>query len=296
MKKLTVFAMTEKGYGVVRALVATYPEIIGAVISSRDAAIQKDYFDEIKDLCVEHGIRFQNRTDSFIIDTTYIMTISWRWLIKGANGLRIIVFHDSLLPKYRGFNPLVTSLINGDTEIGVTAIYATAEYDRGDIIGQSSSRIQYPIKIQQAFEVIQRNFNELALQIASCLQRDIEPTARPQDEALVSYSLWRDEEDYFIDWRLSATCIKRMIDAVGHPYKGAAVLLDGKVVRILEAKVIEDVNINNRAEGKVLFVTNGKPVVVCGTGLLMIEEGIDEVSRSSIFPLKKFRSRFKSIV
>ena len=33
----------------------------------------------------------------------------------------LLIFHDSLLPKLRGFNPTVTALIAGEIEIGVTA-------------------------------------------------------------------------------------------------------------------------------------------------------------------------------
>ena len=42
-------------------------------------------------------------------------------MIKNSENL--IVFHDSLLPKYRGFAPLVSQLINGEEYLGVTAIF-----------------------------------------------------------------------------------------------------------------------------------------------------------------------------
>ena len=49
------------------------------------------------------------------------------------------------MPKYRGFAPLVNSLVNGEKIIGVTALFASEEYDNGDIIMQSSVDITYPI-------------------------------------------------------------------------------------------------------------------------------------------------------
>ena len=54
---------------------------------------------------------------------------------------KLIVFHDSVLPKLRGFNPLVTSLINGYEEIGVTVLYGTEDFDRGEIILQKKVNI-----------------------------------------------------------------------------------------------------------------------------------------------------------
>jgi len=294
MKKITLFAMTEKGYRVLRALTSRYPGIVDAVVSSRDAAIQKDFFEEIQSFCKESSIPFYNRTEPYRINTPCAFTIAWRWLIKCDDNLRIIVFHDSLLPKYRGFNPLVTTLINGDTLIGVSAIYATKEYDKGDIIGQSSTQISYPMKIQHAFEIIQNNFVELALQITKSLKKDEFPHAEPQDHKCATYSLWRDHEDYFINWSNSAIAIRRMIDAVGHPYQGAAAMLDGKLVRILNAEALEDICISNRTAGKVIFIQNQKPVVVCGNGLLKIVELRHSETGEDLLPLKRFRQRFKT--
>ena len=292
MKKLTVFAMTEKGYAVVRLLLSRYPGLVAAVVASRDRGIAKDYFDEIADLCRTDNIRFCDRTDGFSIRTDYVLAVAWRWLID-ASSARLIVFHDSLLPRYRGFNPLVTALINGDKEIGVTALYATAEYDRGDIIAQSSSVISYPIRIQEVIKIIVGNYEVLAANIAGSLTRGDEPKAKPQDEADASYSLWRDEEDYFVDWSHSAIDIKRFIDAVGYPYKGAAATLEGRVVRIRDAEALDDVRIANRTAGKVIFLKDAKPVVVCGQGLLRATELVDDETGASLLPLSRFRVRFK---
>lgn len=293
MKKITLFAMTEKGYTVVSSLHANYPGIIDAVISSSDSHVLKDYYDEIKMFCRDNKIVFYNRSDSYNIKTEYSIAVSWRWLINAGQS-RLIVFHDSLLPRYRGFNPLVTSLINGDTEIGVTALYARQEFDRGPIIARSASNISYPITIRDAIATILTNYSSLSIQIAECLSKDKEPTAMPQSEADASYSLWRDEDDYFIDWGLPATIIRRIIDALGFPYKSAASVLDGKLVRVIKAEVLDDVNIINRTPGKIIFLHDSKPVVVCGAGLLRIDELVND-SGSSILPLPRFRMRFKGL-
>ena len=59
-----------------------------------------------------------------------------------------------------------------------------------------------------------------------------------------------------------------------------------------ELEVLSDVNIENRIPGKIIFMTDGFPVVVCGKGLARIlkmrKQDQDEVS----FP-SKFRTRFK---
>jgi methionyl-tRNA formyltransferase len=292
VKPLTVFAMTEKGYAVVRWLLSRYPGLVDCVVGARDRTIAEDYHDEIADLCRHHSVRFRNRSEAYSIRTEYALAVSWRWLIQAGTS-RLVVFHDSLLPSYRGFNPLVTALLNGDEEIGVTALHASAEYDRGDIIAQSASAVTYPIKIRDAIKLVVGNYEALADNLGRALSGGQELPATPQDEAQASYSLWRDEEDYFIDWTSSAAEIRRFVDAVGFPYKGAAAGLEGKVVRILDAEALDDVPIANRTAGKVIFVRDSKPVVVCGHGLLKINELTEDVTGASLLPLQRFRLRFK---
>ena len=283
--------MTEKGFEVVNSIFAAHPEIIDVVVAARDKNISNDYFAEIGDFCGKNKIAFHERSESYSIQSEYAIAVSWRWIVERGQA-RLIVFHDSLLPRYRGFNPLVTALINGDSQIGVTALYATAEYDRGEIICQSTSEILYPIRIQRAIETILANYRNLAIQIADSLALGLEPAGTPQFEAVASYSLWRDEEDYFIDWTKPATLIRRMVDALGFPYKGAASTIEGKTVRIRKAEAVDDVNIANRNCGKIIFVYDSRPVVVCGVGLLRIDELVDEAGHSLI-PLNRFRTRFK---
>jgi len=71
-----------------------------------------------------------------------------------------------------------------------------------------------------------------------------------QNEEDVTYSLWRDEQDYIIDWSKSAEFIHRFINAVGYPYKGASTLMDGKKIRIIDTEPLPDIEIENRSFGK----------------------------------------------
>ncbi|MEI7813723.1 MAG: formyltransferase family protein [Coriobacteriia bacterium] len=291
MKKLTILAMTEKGYSVVAAIASAYPGMIGAVVGAHDTSVANDFFEEIAGLCRESGIPFFSRPESYSVQTEYVLAVSWRWIVN-VEPSRLIVFHDSLLPRYRGFNPLVTSLINGDTTIGVSALYAGTEYDRGEIVSQSASAISYPITIQDAIGTILKNYRELATEIAGSLYREEAPVGTPQCESDASYSLWRDEEDYYVDWTQPATTVERTVDALGTPYRGAASIIEGKVVRVLAAKAVDDIAVANRTCGKVVFVHDSKPVVVCGKGLLRIDALVDD-SGNSMLPLTHFRTRFK---
>ena len=202
------------------------------------------------------------------------------------------MFHDSLLPRYRGFAPLVSALVNGDEHIGVTALFASDEYDKGPVIGQEAVHIAYPITISQAISRILPCYEKLAVDITQRLLQN-EAISYPQDETLASYSLWRDDEDYFVDWTWDAKRIQRFVDAVGFPYKGAATTIDGQLFRIRECEALPDVNIENRDVGKIIFSTDGLPIVVCGNGLLKVQRLTLDGSEACVLPLPRFRTRFR---
>jgi methionyl-tRNA formyltransferase len=48
--------------------------------------------------------------------------------------------------------------MNGEKWIGVTALFATKDYDQGDIIGSGKVSITYPIKTQKAIEILAKGY------------------------------------------------------------------------------------------------------------------------------------------
>tara|TARA_B100000965_G_scaffold169319_1_gene141232 strand:+ start:13 stop:936 length:924 start_codon:yes stop_codon:yes gene_type:complete len=55
------------------------------------------------------------------------------WMLNVAHKMCINI-HYSLLPKYRGSSPIQTSLINGDSETGISFIKMNEKMDEGDLI------------------------------------------------------------------------------------------------------------------------------------------------------------------
>lgn len=291
MLKIGFFCMTQKGYVVLKNFISTFGrDKINYVISNRDNNVSIDYYDQIHTICTDNNILFYNKNeiDSSSLDEDYKIAISWRWIIPSYKNL--IVFHDSLLPKYRGFSPLVNMLVNGEKKIGVTALFASKEYDRGDLLAQRYIDINYPIKILKAINDISILYSNMVVDIYKKLSdNNIIPVK--QDERSASYSIWLDENDYYIDWYWDAEKIKRFIDAVGHPYDGAKSFINDKVYYIFDAIIIEDVFIEDRKRhiGKVIFFKDSKPVVICGKGLLLLNDIRDQENNITNI---KFRSRF----
>ena len=270
MEKIVLNLMTEKGLEILKYVISINKEIIDHVVIARHVNIDNDFSsqsnkalchsDEIAKLCELNSLKHFYRGNEPKVDKNhYIFAISWRWMIKHPSN-KLIVFHDSLLPKYRGFAPLVNMLINGEEQIGVSAIFGSSEYDKGVVIQQKGTQISYPIKIADAIKINNNNYLYLVEILVKKISKSEKITATTQFELNASYSIWRDFDDYFIDWTQSASEIKRFVDAVGSPYLGArSRISNGDELIIEDTIVVTDVHCELRHVGKVIFVEEGKP-------------------------------------
>ncbi len=285
---INLYLLGGKGYFALKSINLKFLSLIDCVIIGSDKNVLNDYSTDIKKYCETNNITYllQNKTIVKSI-ADYSIAIGWRWLIK--DNSKLIVFHDSLLPRLRGFNPLVTALINGDNEVGVSILFGTEDYDIGEIIIQKKIKINYPIKIKVAIEQVSFLYGEAINDLIYKLKAGI-IHSEPQDELLATYSLWRDEADYVIDWNNSAEYIKRFIDAVGYPYKGAYTTWNNIKLYVKDSILLEDVFIENRKPGKVLFKKNDTFIIVCGSGLLGVKDFFDENGQK--MELVNFRLRF----
>ena len=286
--------MTKKGFEVLKNTIEVNAEILDFIVVGTDSNVKNDFSEQIIELARNAEVNFYLRGEEPNVDNnSYIFAISWRWMINHPIH-KLVIFHDSILPKYRGYAPLVNMLINGEKKIGVSAIFGASEYDRGDLISQKSSKIEYPITITEAIDLNNRNFIELVKEIILKISDGEDLVGIPQNENEATYSIWRDEDDYEIDWNKSSDEIKRLIDAVGYPYLGARTSTSKvEKIRILEAEVVDDVECELRHFGKVISTSEGLPTVICGEGLLRINKAcyVDSESKSYL-PMKSFRIKF----
>lgn len=292
--KVLIFSLGLKGYCVVKALAELlHPPVISCVIG-KDDGVSDDWSTKLALYCAQHGIDYTFRENNAYKNDAYdlILAIGWRWIIRDVEQEKLIVFHDSLLPRYRGFAPLVNALINKEKTTGVTALLGAEEYDRGNILLQKSFGIVYPTTIEREIHRISMNYADLAVELFARFDNGtINRSGCPQEDKDATYSLWLDEEDYRINWSEDANNIEHFINCVGYPYRGASTMLNGSILRVLKAQARSDIKIENRSPGKIVFVEANLPVVVCGSGLLLLTD-VRNDHGESILPLKSFRSRF----
>lgn len=227
---------------------------------------------------LENYPTFSKSDDVSLQDADLIFIVGWPFLINPTMD-NMIVFHDSHLPYYRGWNPTVSQLINGEPVLGASAIFPTPEVDAGDLIRTVNIAITYPIKIREAYELVIKTytkmFSEIVNEFMAC-----KLYSRPQ-MGNPSYSIWRADDDYYINWNKSSAEIKRFVDAVGWPYLGARTktqqfsLGGNSVIKeyvINECEVVADSTFMNRGPGKVFKIIQNDVYVICGSGILKLTD------------------------
>jgi methionyl-tRNA formyltransferase len=240
------------------------------VFSYRQADDVSNSIDKITALCRSKRIDFCESLMPNYAGDKPLFFVGWQHLIREP-GNNFVILHDSLLPKFRGFAPTVNALIKGEKRIGVTAFRPDRNYDTGPIIGQMGVDVTYPIRIEQALREQAALMAHLTMDILRSY-RSGQCTAVAQDNAASTYSIWRDEQDYHIDWKTPAAEIRRLVDAVSYPYPGAKTRINDQTLVVDEATEVEDVVFELRHAGKVCRLEESKPVVICGRGLLRLDK------------------------
>lgn len=289
---ISLYLLNKKGYLSLLSILQhkNHHTLIDKVIIAKDSGNKEDCFDEIITVCQENSIQIFQKNEAFTNTSDYSIAIGWKWLIKGVKNL--IVIHDSILPKYRGFAPLPNMLINGEEEFGATAIFANEYMDEGDIIYIEKTVLEYPIRIESAIDKMSQLYISLVNKIFSTISKNESLPRKVQDESQASYSTWRDEKDYFINWSQDANCIERFVNAVGFPYDGAkSYINENELITITKVKVITKYKLETPDSGKILTFQNGYPIVTCGRNAVQIIEAKD--SKGNEYKFNKLRVRLR---
>lgn len=293
--RVVFYLLGLKGFRVLVSFLEKHPanKVVYVMIGC-DKNIKNDYSGDIKKLCVTYKIRHLSANEDVpLSNNNYDIAFAVGWQRMIVNSEKLVILHDSPLPRYRGFAPLVNMLVNGESKLGVTALKAAQQYDQGDILASGIVEIRYPITINEAIEKIIPCYESLVKTVYDYGDEWV-LRGRPQNQSEATYSMWLDGADYRIDWRQSAKRIRRFVDAVGEPYAGAQTCVGKLKVRILEVEEYPDVVIEARNQhlGKVIFVNEGNFVIVCGEGLLQLKSLVTEGGDNSMDQALAFRSRF----
>ncbi len=149
-----------------------------------------------------------------------------------------INLHASLLPKYRGANPIQRCIINGDKETGICTMITELGLDCGDIC------IKLPIEIPDNMtceDLYNRISNESPELIAKTLIGIKNGTLTPvkQCEEGVCFANKLTPEEFKIDWNKSATEIHNLVRGI-YKSPGAYFCYNNKTIKVLETEVLNE--------------------------------------------------------
>jgi methionyl-tRNA formyltransferase len=237
----TLEAVLEAGHDV--ALVVTHPD--------SDNPYETIFNDSVADLAAKHGVPVlvRDRADDAEVAERIaaaaadVMVVSnWRtWLppaVFALPRLGTLNVHDALLPAYAGFAPLNWAMINGESEVGVTAHMMDGEFDAGDIVLQWATPIGADDTIVELFDRTLAMFGPITVEALELLATG-RTDWQPQDRSRASYFHRRSDVDNRIDWSWPARDIANLVRAQVDPYPNAYCFHGGRRLRLLEAGVTE---------------------------------------------------------
>jgi methionyl-tRNA formyltransferase len=181
--------------------------------------------------------------------------------------------HASLLPRYRGADPIAEAILQGDKEAGVSIMLLDAGIDTGPVLLRRST----PLAEDETTGSLTVKLADLGAQallaaLPPWIAGEIVPEA--QDEQKASHTRMLKKEDGEIRWGLPASVLARQVRAYT-PWPGSFTHWRGKLLKILAAQArsvelaqeipVGTVSIREEAGHQVL-------AVVTGSGLLLVKQ------------------------
>lgn len=247
--RIVSFGFQTWGRKTLQALIDSEHEVVLAVTHPASEDSYKGIWsDSVEDLAREHDIpvHLTENADAATIDLVkraepdVIIVNSWyTWMPSELYNLPpygTLNLHDSLLPKFTGFSPVLWALISGEPEFGLTVHRMDEQLDTGDILVQH----RLPIgPTATGTELVIEGMELIPGAVAEALSALESGTAqwRPQNKDERTYFHKRSDRDSRIDWSWDAVDLERFVRALSAPYPRAYSFYRGERIEVLAAKV-----------------------------------------------------------
>lgn len=271
--RIVSFGFQTWGRKTLQALIDSEHEVVLAVTHpASEHAYKGIWSDSVEELAREHGIpvHLTERADAETIDLVkraepdVIVVNSWyTWMPRELYAMPphgTLNLHDSLLPKFTGFSPVLWALISGESEFRVDGAPDGRGLDSGDILVQRALPIGPDAT---GTELVLAGLELIPGVLEEALTALDSGTAqwRPQNKSERTYFHKRSERDSRIDWHWDAVDLERFVRALSEPYPRAFSYYRGEKVEII-ASTLSEARYGG-TPGRVVVVEGGG-VVVCG--------------------------------
>lgn len=280
---VVLFVATARGLSFCKHFHAKYKDVNLTVVSFREDDNEPPFLNNIMEYCFYNGIVFFESKKMHVGDVAAYLekcrpdvafVVSWRYLmpdnIVTLFDRGVYVFHDSLLPRFRGFSPTPWAVILGEAETGATLFRINNEMDRGPIVSQKSVSISPDDYIDKVMSSV----TEAYLDIIDDVYPDIalgRVKEFAQDESLATYTCKRSLSDARIDWARGTKEIYDLVRASSDPYPGARTVLNGEDLIIWKARVADQRNFVGRIPGRAVSISDDGVDILTGDGVLTVE-------------------------
>jgi methionyl-tRNA formyltransferase len=177
----------------------------------------------------------------------------------------IVNSHFSLLPEWRGADPITFAILSGQQETGVSIMLIVEKLDEGPLLTQGNYTIPPDITIQQlTHDLVELSNTLLRRTLPAYLSGKLRP--HPQPDKPATYSRKIKKEDGLLDWHKPAKVLEREVRAfLGWP-KSYTTLFGHQVI-VIKARVTANAQ-------------DGALVMTCQPGWLEIQELIGPSGRT----------------
>lgn len=155
--------------------------------------------------------------------------------------LGIINIHPSLLPFFRGPNPVENAILKGKKTTGITFHYLVDKIDAGNILLQKKIRV----KKTDTNGTLRKRLSILAStmipELMGIFKSGIKPEGKKQNERLASYAPKPKPEDGFLENCETIKEIDLKLRAL-NPYPGTSILLNGNRISVNRFAVLDKNN------------------------------------------------------
>jgi methionyl-tRNA formyltransferase len=248
--RVAMFGYQTWGHRTLQALLDSEHEVVLVVTHPKsEHAYEKIWSDSVADLAEQNGVPvlLRNRPDDEELlarlkdaNPDILVANNWRtWLPPEIFTLPphgTLNIHDSLLPAYAGFSPLIWALINGEQEVGLTAHMMDEDLDAGDIVLQRATPVGPTDTVTDLFHRTVGMIGSITVDALALIASGQAELVK-QDRGKASFFHKRSIEDSRIDWAWPAEDIERLIRAQSDPYPNAFTFYKGERIRVIKASV-----------------------------------------------------------
>lgn len=267
----------------------------------------------VKEAAISAGIKvfeIEKMDEEFIEDLSRIefdlcIVISFGMILPGKvfekwPG-RWVNLHPSILPQYRGPSPMISALLDGAKQTGITINDVVEKVDSGMIFDQVKFNIESDDNLECLENKVIRFGGPLLISVLDRIEdEDLKPFSQGEDG--VSYTKKISKDDLLIDWTGTGEDIVNRIRAFS-PLPGAYGFLGGERIKILRASLQASAQVSSDTsaeggDGDEKMIEPAGTIIAAGAkqGLLIRCGGGEIISIETLQPAGKKPMDHKSFI